>query len=152
MFEKMRALVAGAAEPPRADHPEEMHMAVGALLVEAATMDTSFDDHERAAITRILSARFDLDGTATESLVEAATSASAASVELFGFTRKMSKTLEYEDRVHIIEMLWEVAYADGVLTAEEDALIRRVAGLIYVSDRDRGFARKRVLQKLGIQG
>jgi uncharacterized tellurite resistance protein B-like protein len=44
-------------------------------------------------------------------------------------------------------MLWEVVYSNGVLTGDEDALIRRVAGLIYVSDRDRGEARRRVMQR-----
>jgi len=43
--------------------------------------------------------------------------------------------------------LWEVAYSDGVLTGDEDALIRRVAGLIYVSDRDRGEAKRRIAQR-----
>jgi uncharacterized tellurite resistance protein B-like protein len=55
-----------------------------------------------------------------------------------------------EDRVRILEMLWEVAYADGALDPEEDALLRRIAGLIHVSDRDRGLARQRVLLRLGL--
>jgi uncharacterized tellurite resistance protein B-like protein len=46
-------------------------------------------------------------------------------------------------------MLWDVAYSDGVLTGDEDGLIRRVAGLIYVSDRDRGDAKLRVRERLG---
>jgi uncharacterized tellurite resistance protein B-like protein len=52
-----------------------------------------------------------------------------------------------EDRIHLIEMLWDVAYADGVLDPEEDLLIRRIAGLIYVGDRDRVLARQRVLAR-----
>jgi uncharacterized tellurite resistance protein B-like protein len=52
-----------------------------------------------------------------------------------------------EERTGVIETLWEVAYSDGVLTGDEDALIRRVAGLIYVSDRDRAEARRRVVQR-----
>jgi len=52
------------------------------------------------------------------------------------------------ERVSVIEMLWEVAYSDDLLTGDEDALIRRVAGLIYVSDRDRCEARQRVVQRL----
>ena len=50
----------------------------------------------------------------------------------------------------MIEMLWEVAYADGVLSKYEANLVRRIAGLIYVSDRDSGIARKRVMARLGI--
>jgi uncharacterized tellurite resistance protein B-like protein len=44
-------------------------------------------------------------------------------------------------------MLWDVAYADGVLDPEEDLLIRRIAGLIYVDDRERVLARQRVLAR-----
>src|ERR1700724_844109 len=51
-----------------------------------------------------------------------------------------------EERIGIIEMLWEVAYSDGLLTGDEDALIRRVAGLIYVSDWERGEAKRRGTQ------
>jgi uncharacterized tellurite resistance protein B-like protein len=71
---------------------------------------------------------------------------------LFGFTNKVVKELEESDRIHVIEMLWEVAYADGVLDSHEDAMIRRVAGLVYVSDFERGAARRRVLEKLNIKG
>ena len=61
----------------------------------------------------------------------------------------MLERLDAAERIRVIEMLWEVAYADGVLTGDEDALVRRVAGLLYVSDRDRGEARRRVLKRLG---
>ena len=54
-----------------------------------------------------------------------------------------------EERVGMVEMLWEVAYADGVLDPEEDLLIRRVAGLIHVTDRERVVARQQVLTRLG---
>ena len=59
----------------------------------------------------------------------------------------MVEKMEYEERVHLIEMLWDVAYADGVLDPNEDTLIRKVAGLIYVSDHDRGAARRRVVEQ-----
>lgn len=54
-----------------------------------------------------------------------------------------------QERIGVIEMLWEVAYADGVLTGDEDTLIRRVAGLIDVSDWDRGDAKLRVRERRG---
>ncbi len=54
------------------------------------------------------------------------------------------------ERIELIEMLWEVAYADGVVHDYEHNLLRRIAGLIYVTDRDRGLARNRVLARLGL--
>ncbi len=70
--------------------------------------------------------------------------------ELFHFTRVINERLSYEQRIELIEMLWEVAYADGALDAYEDSLLRRVGGLIYIPDRERGLARQRVLERLGL--
>ena len=55
-----------------------------------------------------------------------------------------------EERVGILELLWEVVYADGTLHDYEASLLRRVAGLLYVSDRESGEARLRVMERLGI--
>ena len=61
--------------------------------------------------------------------------------QYFPFTREISKRLSMEQRVGIVEMLWEVAYADGVLDPHEDMLLRQIAGLIHVPDRERGMER-----------
>jgi len=53
-----------------------------------------------------------------------------------------------QSRIGLVEMMWEVAYADGVLDPEEDALIRRMVNLIHISDRDRVLARQRVLARI----
>ena len=81
-------------------------------------------------------------------LAEAAEQKVRDTARYFPFTREITKRLSTEQRVGIIEMLWEVAYADGVLDPHEDMLLRQIAGLIQVPDRDRGFARQRVLEKL----
>jgi len=70
------------------------------------------------------------------------------STQYFPFTQQICRHASADMRVQIIEMLWTVAYADGALDPDEDALIRQVAGLIQVSDWERGAARKRALEKL----
>ncbi|HUC62907.1 MAG TPA: TerB family tellurite resistance protein [Alphaproteobacteria bacterium] len=137
---------AGAAVASRHDRLE---IAVAALLVEAARMDDHFDAAERATIRRLLAERFELEPEATQRLLEAAERAVDQSTQLFRFTHLVVEELAPEERVRILEMLWEVAYADGSLSPEEDQLLRRIAGLIYVSDRERGEARLRVLRRLG---
>jgi uncharacterized tellurite resistance protein B-like protein len=69
------------------------------------------------------------------------------SAQYFPFTYAISTRLSTEQRIAIIEMLWEVAYADGTLDPQEDMLLRQIAGLIHVPDRDRGLARRRALEK-----
>ena len=60
------------------------------------------------------------------------------------FTRAIKEAVDYEDRVGVIEALWQVALADGERSQEEDTVLRLVANLLGVSDRDSAFARQRV--------
>src|SRR6202040_4383765 len=105
---------------------------------------------ERGVISRLLESRFSLSRSAANDLLAAGETAASESAELFHFTRIVNERLSFEERVELIEMLWEVAYADGVLDEYEDSLLRRVGGLIYVPDRERGEARQRVLKRLGL--
>ena len=129
---------------------DEVRLAAAALLVEAAVLDGHFDDAERATIATLLGDRFGLDAAETEALIGAAHEAVERSGQLYGFTRVVKDRFDAEERIRMIEMLWEVAYADGHLHDFEASLVRRVAGLIYVEDRDSGAARKRVLARLGM--
>jgi uncharacterized tellurite resistance protein B-like protein len=151
MFELLRAaLRGGPAASPAKSKPSDLQIAVGALLVEAACRDDIFDAAESVAINRLLAERFQLSSEDTAQLVKAAEEARNSSLELFGFVRKLVKEMDEDQRIEVIEMLWEVAYADGVLDPNEDAMIRKVAGLLYVSDHARGAARRRVREKLGL--
>lgn len=146
MFDRILDLLM-PGDAPRA--ATEIHIAVAALLVEAARMDDDFDPAERAAIRAVLAKRFALDGASVDRLIASAESAADRSSALYRFTRVVAERFDPAARVGMIEMLWEVAYADGVLDPDEDALIRRVAGLIFVEDHERGAARQRVLARLG---
>ena len=150
MFE---AILKFLGDPAPANLPaDQPHLMVAALLVEAANRNDRFPEPERRAIRRILSQRYVLDDLELDQLMASADRLSRDSVQLFRFTDTLCKRLDPEQRVGVIEMLWEVAFADGVLTADEDSLIRQVAGLLTVPDRDRGEARQRVLARLGIPG
>ena len=92
--------------------------------------------------------RFGLQPGEVTRLVKAAEDSAIWATDLFHLTRVVVENFTEVERIGVIEMLWEVAYSDDLLTGDEDALIRRVAGLIYVSDRDRGEARQRVMQRL----
>jgi uncharacterized tellurite resistance protein B-like protein len=129
--------------------PSDLQVAVGVLLIEAARMDDTFDAGERAAIQRLLAAKFELAPEAAAKLTERAEAAAMQTAQLHPFTRLAVEKMPPEQRIRLIEMLWEVVYADGVLDPEEDVLIRRVAGLVYVSDHDRIAARQRVLARMG---
>lgn len=152
MFARIFSMVRGEVAVTTIVGHDDVQLAVGALLAEAALRDDVFEEVERATIERILAQRFDLTPQATAELMQAAVQANAGSVELFSFVRRLIRDMDEDARVNVIEMLWEVAYADGVLDAHEDAMIRKVAGLLYVSDIARGAARRRVREKLGLGG
>ncbi|MFQ5784642.1 MAG: TerB family tellurite resistance protein [Alphaproteobacteria bacterium] len=143
------ALGVGAPEASEAAGIGELQLAAAALLASAALGDDRFDEAERAAIDRLLRERFGLDAAEAKALIEAAEERARDATHLLRFTRVIKDNFSPEERIGLIEMIWEVVYADGALHAYEDSLLRRIAGLIYVTDRDRGEARKRVLRRLG---
>ena len=129
---------------------EPIAAAAAAVLVEMAVMDGAFDTNERETVVRLIAERFDLNISDVADLVADAEVAVSSSVELFSFTKILRDDFDHSDRIKMIEMLWEVAYADGLLHDFEANLIRRATGLLHVSDRESGAARKRVLEQLDI--
>jgi len=137
-------------EPPlRGPHTK---LSVAVLLLEAARQDDHFDPVEQAAIEKVLVRRFNLTEPEVARLMAAGEARVARLVQLQGHTSEISREMSPEERINLIEMLWEVVYADGVLDPEEDHMVRRVAGLIYVTDRDRVLARQRVLGRIKQEG
>jgi uncharacterized tellurite resistance protein B-like protein len=140
----------GDSEFPRGG--DELQLAVAALLLEAAVVvDGDFDPREREIVRQLLQRCFSLRAEDAQGLIAAAERRVEMSAQLFGFTSTVNNRLSRERKIELIEMLWEVAYADGVLDPLEDTLLRRIAGLIDVSDHERGEAKRRVLQRLGMQ-
>ena len=155
MLERLRQLFSAGPEdgtPGRRHSFEERQLAAAALLVEAASMDSQFDAAERTKIGQLLQSRFGLPAEEADELLAEAERTAGESVQWQGFTRMVNDGFAPEDRIQIIEMLWEVVYADGQLHDYEASLLRRITGLLYVADRDSGEARKRVLARLGLQG
>jgi uncharacterized tellurite resistance protein B-like protein len=128
---------------------EAFRVAAAALLVETASVDDRFDEAERAVIGRLLQERFGVAADEARRLLQEGQRSRDASAQLYGFTRAVNERLDPAGRIALIEMLWEVALADGVLDPFEDTLLRRVGGLVDVPDRERGLARQRVLARRG---
>jgi uncharacterized tellurite resistance protein B-like protein len=145
MIDRLLGLLNSQNKPAAGGSLDDQKLAVAALLIEAARMDQDFDDGERETIASLLTERFDLSATEAATLIENADQKVQASAQYHPFTHAINQQLEPDEKVEIIEMLWRVAYADGALDPHEDQLVRQVAGLIHVTDRDRMLARKRAL-------
>jgi uncharacterized tellurite resistance protein B-like protein len=150
MFDRLRAWFEDDKEGELPGGQDEVAMAVAALLIETGRADDTLDEPERQLIGRLLERRFGLAPAEAQALEQAAERRAERSAQLFGFARVINERMPSAWRIGLIEMLWEVAYADGVLDPLEDSLLRRIGGLIDVSDHERGAARLRVLARLGI--
>jgi uncharacterized tellurite resistance protein B-like protein len=153
MLDRIRSLLREVANGSFDDSrlPDDLQVAVAGLLVEVARMHENFDPAERDTIRRLLTKRFGLTDQDVEALIEAADQRVQEAGDFWTFARVVKDRFDEAQRVAMIEMMWEVAYADGRLDDFEASLLRRVAGLIYVEDFQSGAARKRVLERLGIK-
>ena len=147
MISRLRALFGESSEVlsgTNRSQYDEQQLAAAALLVEVATIDAHFDEPERQRIIEFVRSKFALSESEADALLDVAKSEVEGSVQLYAFTSAIKNGFSYEDRVALMESLWEVAYADGKVDPFEDQVMRRIGGLICVTDRDRGLARKRV--------
>jgi len=116
---------------------EPLDLAIASLLVELARADFSESKTEFDAIRQVLSRRFGFGSDALDDLISRATNRADRAVSLHEFTHRLNTELPHSDKLAIIEMLWEVSHADGHIDKHEEHLIKRIAGLLHVSDSDR---------------
>jgi uncharacterized tellurite resistance protein B-like protein len=148
MFDALLRILTGFEDSHAQGERNDPAFALAALLIETARSDDRVEAREQAIIARVLARRFGLSPGEVTRLVTAAEHGAIQATDLFHFTRVVVEHCSEQERIGVIEMLWDVAFADGALTGDEDTLIRRVAGLIYVSDRDRGEAKRRARVRL----
>lgn len=152
MLQRLKSFLAGdtSAQDVELSPEDELAAAAVAVFVEAALLDGSFGDEERRIILQIMTERFEIPADAANALIQSAASDVEHANKLYSATRTIRDGFGEEERIDVMEMLWQVAYADGVLHDYEANLVRRVAGLLYVQDQDNGHARKRALANLGL--
>jgi uncharacterized tellurite resistance protein B-like protein len=143
--------VAGHEKPARNFHQDELKLAAAALLVRASSIDGQVDAVERRMLKALLQERFGLEGDAVRRLVQEATAEEAESVDLYGFTSILCRELDQDGRKQIVEMLWEMVMADGVVHEFESNLVWRTAELLGVSTRDRVILRQQVAARHGLR-
>ena len=113
-----------------------MKLAAAALMVEVMVIDRDLNPVELAEIKRMLTKRFQLASEEIEQIIELARKEVDSATSLFQFTRLINDHFDAHAKIQLIENLWRVAYADQVLDKHEEALIRRIAELLYVSHKD----------------
>ena len=124
-------------EKKNAENINSSNILVTALLIHAARIDDNYTDIEKEIIKKALMNLSAITLNEAEQLLEKAEKIEQESNQIIAFTREIKKN-SMEFRLKVIEILWKIVYSDGSNDTYESNLIRRVCGLLYVSDRDSG--------------
>ena len=139
-----------ATEPARQDMgEEEVRLAAAALLVHATVVDGEVNRSETEVLRDVLERRFKLDHGAAGRLITEAAQSEKDAVDLYGFTSVLTRHLDRPERLKVVEMLWEIVVADGIIHELEANLVWRAAELLGVTSRDRIAIRKTVESRYG---
>jgi len=144
MFDKLLKSLLAPAPEPLSD--TDARLALTALLVRIARSDHDYAAGEIALIDEIVAARYGLAPAAARALRAEAEAMEAAAPDTVRFTRAIKDAVPYEARAAVVEAAWRIALADGNRTDEEAALMRLVANLLGVNDRDSNIARQKAAQ------
>ena len=147
MFESFKSFIAEFVSGEK--HPDQFaeddyRLAAAAMLVHAAAIDGEMSQSERDKLHAVIKQRFALDDATTDELITKATAAEHEAVDLYHFTHLLNRALNEDGRAKIVEMMWEIVYADGQRDELEDNLIWRAADLLGVSANERIALRRRV--------
>jgi uncharacterized tellurite resistance protein B-like protein len=130
-------LASSTANEPRPFDDSDYRLAATALLVHVISLDGAPTKVEKRKLHSLLESRFKLDPGTADQLIAAATLVEGEAVDLYHFTSVIMRSVDEEGRLRIVEMMWELVYADGQVTEFEDNVVWRAADLLGVSSRDR---------------
>lgn len=142
MLDRIKSLFTEPVAEDRVPQSDALHIAAAALLVRAAQIDGHMDAGEAQLLSRLVGPHFGLDETAAARLIDEAKQAVNEASDLFQFTNRINAHFGEGHKIMLLELLWQIVLSDGVVDDYEANLLRRVAGLIYVTDQQAGQARK----------
>ena len=111
-------------------------IAIVALLISTAKYDGNFDDSEKIEIQKLIESYFSLSSQNTDDLFKAAEKIESEANDLHQFTRSLNEVLNEEEKLKIMELIWKIVMADGIIDNYEENLVRRLSGLLYLQDKD----------------
>ena len=149
MFDKLFSHLKGNTAEPQgtASTEEQNRLAFTALLVEAARADEIYTDKEKALISKLVKQHFGIDDADALALREKAEEAQAEANDLYRFSSTVKNGLTPEEKIQLIEGMWQIILSDEARDPYEDMIVRRLCGLIYLSDQEAQEARRRVEQR-----
>ena len=118
------------------------------LFVEAAAIDGEISKLEKEKILFFLTQKFQFSVSEAKKKLKKAILQSNDQIEIWSKTKSIRSEMTYDERLEIIEMIWQIVLIDEKVDAFEAQLMRRLAGLLFIEDKDSGIAKKRAKEKL----
>ena len=125
------------------ENPENKNVLIAALLVHAAKIDEKYTEDERKIIKKAIIDLNNIRQDEAEKIMIDAEKKEEEQNQIVEFTREIKK-YTLESRLKIIEVIWKIVYSDGIADNYESNLIRRICGLLYISDKDNGIVKAKV--------
>ena len=151
MLDRLRHFIIDVISPEAPDHRSfdetGCKLAATALFIHVISLDGEPSDVGIRKLHELIENRFGLDAGTANKLITSATLAEGAAVDLYQFTSVLMRSLNDEDRLRIVEMMWELVYADGRVSEFEENVVWRAADLLAISSRDRIELKHRVGSK-----
>jgi uncharacterized tellurite resistance protein B-like protein len=140
MLDGLRQFIADVVSPQAQDRPFDdtgYRLAATALLIHVISLDGEPSETERRKLHSLIESHFGLDRGTAGRLIASATQVEGEAVDLYHFTSVIMRSVDEDGRRRIVEMMWELVYADGQVTEFEDNVVWRASDLLGVSSRDR---------------
>lgn len=133
MFERLKGILAGEEEAASAESDRRLHVATAVILLEVALSDDEYSESERELIVEILRGKFGLDDESVGELMQISEEQRRESIDLWYFTEIINSRYDDEEKFRVIEMVWQVVYADGRLDKYEDHIVHKLARILHIS-------------------
>src|SRR6476660_1077984 len=140
-------VVAATTHEHRALDDAGHRLAATALLIHVISLDGQPSDVEKRKLHSLIESHFGLDPGTADQLIASATLVEGEAVDLYHFTSVIMRSVNEDGRLRIVEMMWELVYADGQVSEFEDNVVWRAADLLGVSSRDRIDLKHRVAER-----
>ena len=124
-----------------------LQIAISSLMIQTAIYDGVFDEIEKKEILELIRNHFQLNQDQMSALFKTAMEVNDNSNDIQQFTRVLNENLTEDEKLNIIRMLWKIIISDGRIDDYENALIRKVSGLLYIKDKDVGLIKKELIDK-----
>lgn len=154
MLDGLRQFIAEIVAPHAGDRAfgdSDYRLAATALLVHVVSLDGQPTQAERSKLHTLIERHFGLDRGTADRLIADATEVEGEAVDLYHFTSVIMRSLDEEGRKRIVQMMWELVYADGQVTEFEDNVVWRASDLLGISQRDRIDLKHAVANRAGDQ-